>query len=178
MNAHKSQNSLKGLKNTQVLTGAAILTAMHVVLNQFTIPVSPTLHIGISFLPFALAGWLYGPAVGAAVGGIGDILAFFIRPNGLFFPGFTLNSALTGLIFGLFLYQKRLSLKNVMLAVLVQNSIVSMVLTPLWLYMMYETPLFVYARFLKTIILYPINVFLLYTTMKLLYRRFALKLKK
>lgn len=158
--------SANKLKNVKVLTGSALLAALHIILDFMRIVVSATLEISFSFLAIAVAGMLYGPVVAAVVGAGADILAFFVKPSGFFFPGFTLNMAVTGFIFGMFFYKKQITLKRVMLAVLVESIIISLILTPIWLKIMYGSELFALARVIKTVTLYPINVALCYVACK------------
>ena len=52
------------------------------------------------------------------------------------------------------------------MAVLVETVIVTLILTPLWLNIMYGSSLFVIERLVKAVILFPINTFLLYKISK------------
>ncbi|MEQ8167413.1 MAG: folate family ECF transporter S component [Candidatus Eremiobacterota bacterium] len=54
--------------------------------------------------PIILSGIIFGPVSGAIVGGLSDILGYFLNSFGkLYHPGFTLTSALTGFIPAMFL---------------------------------------------------------------------------
>ena len=54
--------------------------------------------------PIILSGIIFGPVSGAIVGGLSDILGYFLNSFGKpYHPGFTLTSALTGFIPALFL---------------------------------------------------------------------------
>ena len=54
--------------------------------------------------PIILSGMIFGPVSGAIVGGLSDILGYFLNSFGkAYHPGFTLTSALTGFIPALFL---------------------------------------------------------------------------
>ena len=108
----------------------------------------------------------YGPVTAAVVGAGADIVAFFVKPNGFFFPGFTINAALSGFIYGVFLYKKQVTLKRVALAALTSTVVINLILTPIWLNMMYGTALFAVPRIIKNAIQYPINVALCYIVCK------------
>lgn len=69
-------------------------------------------------------------------------------------------------IYGIFLHKKPVTLRRVAITVLVVDIIVSLILTPIWLNIMYQTNLFAIPRIIKTMILYPINVGLLYSNLK------------
>lgn len=79
-------------------------------LNQFTIAVSQFLEIGFSFLAAGTCAFLYGPWLAGLMGIVTDVAGYFLRPNGGFFPGFTLNEFLLGFLYGCWLYKKPVSL--------------------------------------------------------------------
>ena len=56
--------------------------------------ISTFLEVGFSFLAVALCGFFYGPVVAGLAGIITDTLGYFLRPNGGYFIGFTLNEFL------------------------------------------------------------------------------------
>ncbi|MGL4790882.1 MAG: folate family ECF transporter S component [Anaerotignaceae bacterium] len=154
------------IKKIRVLTGAALMTASTVILDFFRIVLTQTLEISFSFLGVAMAAMLYGPVVGGLVGGVADILEYLIRPSGAFFIGFTINKIITGVIFGLFLYKKKPTLKRLALTLLVENIIVILILTPLWLNIMYGTAFFAIARVIRMVVLFPIKLAVMYTLCK------------
>ena len=83
-----------------------MLVAIQIVLVRFCSIQTPALRISLGFLPLAMAGILYGPGYGCAVAGIADLLGATLFPTGgAFWPGFTVVTACSGLIYGLFLYE-------------------------------------------------------------------------
>ena len=147
-------DSAAELKNLRSLTGSGLLSALSVILNQFTIFFSQVLRVSFTFLPIALSGMLYGPVLTGSLGAVVDILKYFTRNDGgAFFPGFTISEFIVGFLYGLFLYRK-----------LVNN----LFLTPLWLSMLYGDAFvaLVAARFVKNIIMLPIETALLYVILK------------
>ncbi len=157
-----NSNSLTKDRKTKILTTTSLFIALNLVLNQITVPIGPTIEIGFAFLPIAVLAYLYGPFNAGISAAIADVLGFLLRPSGFFFPGFTLNALLMGIIFGIFLHRKKITLQRIAFTVLLETIIVSIVLTPIWLNIMYETPLVTIPRIIKSAILYPINVGLLY----------------
>lgn len=121
----------------------AMLLALRVIVGIFansTMAVfGNMLKISINFLPIAVAAILFGPMGAALVGGLGDILSFFINPSsgGAYFPGFTLNGILTGLILGIFLYKNNVSLKTVLISWTINAVFVEVLLSGYWLYFIY-----------------------------------------
>ncbi|WP_042354886.1 folate family ECF transporter S component [Bacillus rubiinfantis] len=147
---------------TKQITVTGLLVALNLVLNQMTLSLGPTLEIGFAFLPIALLAYLYGPINAGIASAAADVIGFFLRPNGFFFPGFTLNAIVMGVIYGLVLHKKKVTLTRIIIAVLLEMIIVNLILTPIWLKIMYGSSLFALPRIIKTIVLLPINVGLLY----------------
>lgn len=142
-NRDKFLNSFRELKNIYSLTALAMLLAIRVIVGIFanaTMPVfGNMLKISINFLPIAVAAIMFGPVGAALVGGLGDILSFFINPSsgGAYFPGFTLNGILTGIILGIFLYKNNTTLKNVIISWTINAVFVEVLLSGYWLYFIY-----------------------------------------
>ena len=101
-------------------------------------------------------------------GGIADIIKYLLKPDGAFFPGFTLNEMLVGFIYGLFFYCRKIDLPKTVGARLIVTIGINLTLTPLWLSIMYGNAykFMVPARLLKNIAMIPIDIFLLYTVLK------------
>lgn len=92
----------KNIKVTLFITYIAILSAISVVLNIFTIPIGiGTKAISFTYLPSMIAGFFLGPIPGFLVGVIGDVLGQIIAPHGPWIATMTLSSGLLGLIPGL-----------------------------------------------------------------------------
>jgi ECF transporter S component (folate family) len=161
-----------GLSSAKTLTAAGMLVAMGVVLSFFSLSISNILKIGFTFLPLAAGGMLFGPLVGGVIGGLTDVLGYFVRPDGPFFPGFTLNSIVTGVIYGLFFYKKPVTLLRTALAFLTVVLVVNLTLNPLWLSILYgkSFTVLVAARLLKNLIMFPIDTALLYAVLRLIDR--------
>lgn len=93
--------------STKTLTSLSFLTAVSIILARIfglVIPIVgfPALKINFSNIPLILAGISYGPIAGFLSGAIADIIGYMINPQGgAYFPGFTLSSALAGMIPGL-----------------------------------------------------------------------------
>ena len=97
--------SAKEFKRIKSMVFAALLVALHTVLAVFvSIQVTPSLRISVSFLANCAIGYMFGPVMGFVCGGLGDLIQFVIKPQGAYFPGWTLSAALAGFIYGLFFY--------------------------------------------------------------------------
>ncbi len=159
---------MKRLTDTKVLTACAMLLAIAVIFGFFKIPVSDIVEIRLQFLPVACAGMLFGPAIGGIIGGLTDILAFLIKPTGPYFPGFTISGVVQGMIYGFFLYKKPLTLKRVFCVQLLDSIVISLVLNTIWLAILYGHGVVAVftARILKTVVMLPVNTFLLMGVLK------------
>ena len=125
------------MKNNKVSPGHLVITgfmiALVVVLSKLVSINISFLRIGFGFLPIAILAILYGP-VWAAVGyAIADVIGGFLFPTGPFFPGFTLSAFLTGLIFGLVLYKKEITLLRALAASALVALLVNLLLNTYWL---------------------------------------------
>ncbi len=159
---------MKKIKNTRVLTACAMLLAIAVIFGFFKIPISNIAEIRLQFLPVACAGFLFGPAVGGILGGLTDILAFLIKPTGPYFPGFTVSGIIQGIIYGVLLCRKPLSIKRVFAAQLLDSILISLILNTVWLSILYGQGVVAVftARIIKTLIMLPINTVLLMGVLK------------
>ena len=69
-----------------MITNAAILSAIAIILGFFKIPVTQLIEIRFAMLPIAVAGCLFGPVVGGVVGMVSDIGGYILSsPPGPFF---------------------------------------------------------------------------------------------
>lgn len=176
----KFKGSASELARPQSVAVAAMLLALRVVLgyfSNFTLNLTPSIKFSFSFLPLALCGALLGPTVGLIVGGLGDIFSYILNPaGGAYFPGWTLDAALTGLLFGIFLYkcQGSASHRLVMtIAAKVTIAIfVELLLGTFWLHVQFGMPYFVTfaSRALKQLVFTPIEIVIIFTLSSALMR--------
>ena len=165
-------DSAKGIKNTRVLAGAAMVLALGVMLGFYSLPLTETNRISFTFLADAVSGMLFGPFVSMVHGALADILSFIIRPTGPYFPGFTLTRMLTGLFYGIALYRRKCTLVRSVVSNTAVSVLLHVLLNSLWITMLYGKAFFVLLppRIIKEAILLPINIVLLYAVCRLLER--------
>ena len=113
------------------LTVSALLIALDVVLSRVLAINTPLMKIGLGFAAVALSAMLYGPLWAALTAALGDLVGALLFPTGAYFPGFTATAALTGLIFGLFLYRREKSWLRAFLAALCNCLLVTLLLNTL-----------------------------------------------
>lgn len=126
--------------DTKTLAVMGVLIALEVVIAHFvTFRPTQTIKLSLDFIPIVIAGVMFGPVPAMIIGMLADILGAFIFPVGPYFPGFTLTAALTGLLYG-FLLHRNQSMIRIIIAVAVQQWILSLLLNTFWLKILYGMP--------------------------------------
>lgn len=159
---------------TKVVTRAAILTAISIVLSRFlSIFISQTLKIGFSSIPLMLCGLMFGPLVGAMSGLAADLIGAMIFLGGQFHLGFTLSSILTAVIPALvkkyLIRDKKNSTLLIVVSVILTFLVAHLLLNSLWLTQLYGMtyPAMMISRAPKVIIEAILNIII----MKVIYDR-------
>jgi ECF transporter S component (folate family) len=151
---------------TRMIATMGLLVALQVVLSQVLGIETQYLRLSFAFVPSIIMGMLFGP-LWAGIGCVlSDFLGMALFPKSAFFFGFTINAFIGGLIYGFFFYKKEITWKNAIGCSLATNILISLILTPIWLMMMYNQPLFSWViwapRLVKTIFMLPIQAILNY----------------
>lgn len=164
--AGKSFHEFSHLR-TVIMCG--LLAAIAVILSYMTvINIGPYIKIGFSGIPNRVVDFLFGPVVGGVFGGVLDILKFMIKPDGAYFPGFTLDAMLGGIIYGAFLYRRKVKLWRVALACLLVKLIVNCGFNTLWISIMAGKGFLVLlpARLVKNLIMWPVDTAIFMAALK------------
>lgn len=164
--AQKFMKSAQMLKSPQNLAVCGMLLALRIVIGYFsnlTLAVSPDIKIGFSFLPIAIAGILCGPVASGIIGALGDIFCFLLAPMGAYFPGWTMNGLLVGLLYGMFLYESKRFIPSLIICEIVNGLFVEIALGSLWLYIQFSKAFWITAgaRGIKTLVAIPIEIALI-----------------
>jgi len=149
---------------TNTLVISAIFVALTIISTNVLAIQTPFIRISFSFLSIALFSLLYGPLRGGIVAAVADILGCLFFAPGLFFPGFTLSSFTTGMIYGYFLHNKKITLLRISLASVVVLLCVDLCLNTLWLSILYHkaAELFLLGRLIKCSVFLPIQIATIY----------------
>lgn len=144
-----------------------VLMALQLILGRFSF--SPTTFFRFSFTFIAtvlMAVWV-GPIWASVASALTDIVGTLIMGSP-YFVGFTISAILGAFIYGVFLYDQRVSLVKVIIAQVLISVIVNLVLNTLWLTLMYKTPFLALlpARGLKELVSAPIQIFIIYIILK------------
>lgn len=173
-------DSLHELRDARALAVTAMLLAIAVVLGFYTLQVTDYIKIGFAFLADEMTGLLFGPVVGGLMGGAADLVKYLVRPTGPFFPGFTISGAASGVIYGMVLYQKPLTVKRIALANGLVMILVNICMNTYWLKVLYGSAFLAIlpARAVKQLVMYPIYVALFYSVSRILGRANLFELLK
>lgn len=155
--------SASNLKSTKYLAIMAVFIALRVVVNSMFIPVAENLRISVSFIVSAVEGAIIGPAAGLVSGLISDLLGVMLFPTGPFFIGYTITAMLAAMIWGLFLYDTKITVLKLAGAKFVINCFVNVLLGSLWSSMLYSKGYIFYATnsLIKNTVLLPIEIIIL-----------------
>ncbi len=170
------RQSARNLTNTRHLALAGMLLAMHAVLGIIKIPLlTPDNRITFTFAATAAAGITLGPVPAMLVGGLGDILGYFLNPGGgAYFFGFTISAALGGLVHGVLLYkaEPKYAFWRVIIAELIITLFINIMLNTYWLSVLYAKAFAVFsaARIIKNFAAFPIHVLIVFALYELIYR--------
>lgn len=108
---------------------------------------------------------------------MGDLIGATLFPSGPYFPGYTLSSTLSGLIYGLFLYKKSSSsytnkqfIIRLIISSLIVIVLVYMGFNSLWLYLTSNMGIAVFApiRIIKQLVMFPVQVIIIFLLEKFL----------
>ncbi len=163
------------ISNMKKVILAALLLATFIILDRLLTINTQFLAINLSLMPVMLAGMILGWKYAAVIGALGDLIGAIFWPFGAYFPGFTISLALSGIIFGIFLYKnpnkenKKFVFKAIISTLLVLG-IVNLVLDSLWLNIMYGKAFIYYigARAITQVVVFPIYVILIVVLEKVL----------
>lgn len=92
-------------KNKKIIL-TAILLATLIILSRFLSIKTPILKISFAFIPTILCAMWLGPKWTVLLNVLADIIGATLFPTGAFFIGYTISTAISGLIYGLLLYKQ------------------------------------------------------------------------
>ncbi|PWG00846.1 folate family ECF transporter S component [Levilactobacillus bambusae] len=150
------------LSTLQVVT-LGILMAAQLILSRLTIG-NQYLRFSFTFLVVALMAEWFGPFWAAIAAGLVDIIGT-VMMGGQYFIGFTISAVVAALIYGVAFYgRNHVGWSRIIVAQLVIAVFVNAGLNTLWLYLMYQTPIWAIlpTRLLKEILMTPIQIILIY----------------
>ncbi len=152
----------KNILKTRTLATVAVLIALNIIIVRFLSIQTQAIRIGFGFLTTALNSMLFGPWISGISAFIADFLGMIVNSRGMaYFPGFGISEALYGITYGLFLYKREKSYKNIIICVTIQTLIIELGLGTLWVHMLFGTPIWTVfvSRIFNALVQYPIKIF-------------------
>lgn len=167
-------------KNKKIVL-TAILLAMLIILSRFLSIKTPILKISFAFIPTMLCAIWLGAKRTVLLNILGDIIGATLFPTGPFFIGYTVSTAITGLIYGLLLYKEDINtytdkqfIIRLIIAVILVTCISNIGLNTLWVSITAGKAFIVLlgARIVKEIIMIPIQIIIILFIEKMLRKPF------
>lgn len=153
-------------KNVRVLAFSGLVCAMAIVLESFPIYLlGQSLKIYFSFLVVGLGCACYGPLVGMAAGAVIDTVGFLLAGYGEpYFPGYLVTALLSGLVYGVLLYRRRVTIPRLIVLRLLINYGSNVLLGSVWKAMLYGKGYLYYVStgLVKNTVMLPIEVVLMW----------------
>lgn len=145
----------------QLIAFGAIFMALRVVLGFFEINIGDSYRITFSPIPVTLASYMLGPVVGGIIGALGDIITLIIHPTGGINFGILLAKTLWGVLMGVFLYNKPVTILRSIVANFTTIFVCNIVITTASLCIAYGYPLMAIlpVRAVTNVILFFIYTF-------------------
>ena len=161
------RESYQELKKLKTIVITALLIAVGIILGQFSVQLTETTKIGISFIATQMTANLFGPVVGGIMGGVTDILKFIIKPTGGFLIGYTISAILGPMIYGIMLYKKPISFWRIFLSKTVVAILINLLLGTFWSYHYFGAAFWaaIPAKLLQQVIQVPIQSVIYYLVM-------------
>lgn len=158
------------LKSPRVLAVSALLIAVTIAITTLYIPLPNNLHVFFDYTPKALCAAVCGPVAALGVGFVMDILGFLARPMGAFFPGYTVTTMVTMLIYALGFYNRKLTIPRIAITKLIVNVVCNIGLNSLWnsILMGKAFVVFLGGSVAKNLLLWPIEVIVMVLVFRLI----------
>ena len=167
-------------KNKKIIL-SALLLALLIILSRFLSIKTPIIKISFGFVPTMLCAIWLGPKYAVAINVLGDIIGATLFPTGPYFVGYTISTAVAGLIYGLILHKKNSDsytdkqfILRLILATTLVAIISNMILNTLWVSITGGKAFMVlfWTRVPKQLIMIPIHVIVIFALEKALRKPF------
>lgn len=150
------------MRNKQVkkITTVALLTAIEIIISRFFGISTPMLKISFSFVPMSLVAMMYGPLYSTAMAASADFIGAMLFSVGIYFPGYTVSAALTGMTYGICLHKRKTGWGSIVVAVVIVNLCLRLGLNSFWVHMTTgkAMPIIMMPRIIKNMLMIPIEV--------------------
>lgn len=157
------------IKNPRTIAICAMLIAINVVLESFAQDLTAYIRVSFAFVTLPVATVMFGPLVGCAVGILQDVAGFIVRPTGAWLVVLTIDAGIAGMISGLVLYKKKVTLLRVFIAELLIVLCVNIILNSAGLAPTVGSGLagILPSRIIKNILLLPVQMVVVYAVLRM-----------
>lgn len=153
-------------KNKKIILTSTLLATL-IILSRFLSIKTPILKISFAFIPTMVCAIWLGAKWTVLLNVLADIIGATLFPTGPFFIGYTISTAISGLIYGLLLYKKEENsytdkqfLIRLIIAVVLVTGISNIGLNTLWISITTGKAFIVLlgTRIVKELIMIPIRI--------------------
>lgn len=161
-------DSVKHIKNVRTIVICGLLIALNCVLSIYSLNIGGYLKLSFGFVTLPAVSLLFGPITGCIVGFVQDIFSYIVRPTGAFMPIFSIISATSGLIYGMFFYRKKVTFLRTLIMNLVIVTVINILFNSIAMAPLMSKAIVAYlpARIVKNLIVWPIESVILYYFLK------------
>lgn len=172
-------------KNKKIIL-TALLLAMLIILSRFLSIKTPLLKISFAFIPTMLCAIWLGAKWTVLLNVLGDLIGATLFPTGAFFIGYTISTAISGLIYGLLLYKKeddsytdKQFLIRLIISVVLVTCISNIGLNTLWISITTGKAFIVLlgTRIIKELVMVPIQIVVILFIEKMLRKPFNIYIR-
>lgn len=163
------------MKKIKKIILSGLLLAASIVINRFLSINTSILSIGFTFVPLMLSGIILGWKYSMIIAGLADLIGALLFPFGSYFVGYTISSMLTGLVYGLLLYQKEFKfnkqfLIRLIISILIVCILINGVLNTVWIIITVKSAsiAIIPTRVIKQLIMIPVMFITMSSLTKLL----------
>lgn len=158
----------KDIKKAQTLSFCALMIALNVILGYFSCDITGYIRVGFGFITLPVVATFYGPLVGCIAGLMQDLVSFILKPTGGYLFTLTLNVGISGMIYGLMLYNKKITFWRVLLSKVIIIVFVNIILNSVALSPTVGSGLvgILPSRIIKNVLLLPIQTVIVYILLK------------
>lgn len=145
-----------------------LFISLEVIFTRFLSVENAIVRVSFEFLPIAISAILFGPVTAGVAAAVADILGMLIFPKGPYFPGFTVSQFLTGFLYGIILYKRKITIARCIAAAVMMIIPVELISKTLWLKILTHNGIYAIlpARIIKCLVFFPIQVILIFATWK------------
>lgn len=122
------RNSLKAFKDVKSLVLIATLLGLVMICKFIPIPSGfGQLGLGLGYLFLSIACMLFGPVPSLVIGILSDVIGYLIRPEGMFFIGYTFQAALACFFYALCFHKTYITFTRCLVARVLVNFVCNVI---------------------------------------------------